>query len=162
MSTRNSEPSWESLYDLLKWQSDSHDRQYRTELHRLHQLRLWCVALAATATTIMFHDRYYFVGFILPAVIFVVGYMGMSIASECFALKAYRDHVDRQLARLIEGAPGSEKSGPYIPWAMAGGKARLSVHEETVYQVSYALAGIIGGYVGIIVASVHTQCGDPS
>jgi hypothetical protein len=115
------------------------------------------VALAATATTILFHDKYYFVGFILPFVIFVVGYMGMSIASESFALKAYRDHVDQQIVRLMEGTPGMEKTGPFVPWALTGGRARPAIHEEAVYQSFYALAGVVGGYVGIVVASLYTQ-----
>ena len=144
-----------SLFNLLKWQSQIHEKDFRDALQQLNQTMVLGFTVLAASATLIFYYHAYPLAFGIPVIYVVTGLLALSTLGEMFALASYRDFLDLQISQLSRDACSSERVGVFVPWFAAAGSIRRYSIANLLLQLVFPVAGALGGYVSIMIGWIH-------
>ena len=115
-----SEPTLPARLEVLIRQSEVYAQDMRAELQKIHHMQIWSFTLIGAVATVTIRDRIYEVGFVLPMLIALCGFISIGIFKEIFALSAARDFADEQLTAELVRIDDSNLASLFIPWGLSG------------------------------------------
>jgi len=141
---------------LLITVATNQDLHFRRALLRVDEVMGLGFAILAGSATLVFLHHLWILGFVLPFVFQTAVFLALNDAGEMYALAAYRDFLEDQIAAAVNQPPTSPNLR-FIPWGRAAGPLRARSLAGRLLILAYLTASAGGGLASLSLAWYHER-----